>query len=189
MKITAALLAILVCLPLAASDAKPSASASYFANLKLVDQDGNSVDLYSLMQGRTIVMHSFFATCVASCPIMTKTLSAVQERFADHVGKDLVLVSITVDPANDTPAKLKAYARNMNAKPGWYFLTGTKEQVDAALRKIGQYAEGRDNHTNILLIGNDKTGLWKKAFGLAKVSEILPIVDSVLNDDGTQPAK
>jgi protein SCO1/2 len=185
---TCALLCILLALPLFAAD-PPSASSRYFANLTLVDQDGNTVDLYSLMKGRTIVMHSFFTTCAASCPIMTRTVAAMQERFADRVGKDLVLVSITVDPANDTPAKLKAYAKGMNARSGWYFLTGTKEQVDAALQKIGQYTEGRDNHTNVIVIGNDRTGLWKKAFGLAKAPEVLTIVDSVLNDDGKQPAK
>ena len=188
MRVSGALLCLLLCLaafPLSAADG----SAKYFADLKLVDQDGNTVDLYSLMKGRTIVMHSFFATCTASCPILTKTVAAVQERFGERLGKDLVLVSITVDPANDTPAKLKAYARTMNARPGWYFLTGTREQVNAALQKIGQYSESRDGHTNVMIVGNEKTGLWKKAFGLAKTADILAVVDSVVNDDGRQPAK
>ncbi len=185
---TIAPLVFLIALPVLAADA-PSPSSRYFANLDLVDQDGTAVDLYSLMKGRTIVMHSFFATCRESCPIMTRTVAAMQERFADRLGRDLVLVSITVDPANDTPAKLRAYASAMNARTGWYFLTGTKEQVDAALTRIGQYAEGRDNHTNVILIGNDKTGLWKKAFGLAKAADLLDVLDSVLNDDGAPPAK
>lgn len=174
------LLALLIALPLFAA----SPSEKYFSGATLVDQNGETVDLYALMKDRTIVMHSFFATCTASCPIMTKSVAAIQERFADRVGKDLILVSITVDPENDTPAKLKAYARAMNARPGWYFLTGTKAQVDYALKKIGQYAEGRDNHTNVIVIGNDKTGLWKKAFGLAKSSDIVEIVDGVLKDTG-----
>jgi protein SCO1/2 len=173
-------LALAPALPLAAADA----SAKYFAGLNLVDQDGNAVDLYSLMKGRSIVMHSFFATCTASCPVMIHTVAALQERFGDRLGKDLVLISITVDPATDTPAKLKAYAAGMKAKPGWYFLTGTKEQVETALKRIGQYAEGRDNHMNVMVVGNDKTGLWKKAFGLAKVDDIAAIVDSVVNDTG-----
>jgi protein SCO1/2 len=183
-----ALCLLLLALPLFAADPQ-SGSAKYFANVSLIDQDGNAVDLYSLMKGRTIVMHSFFTTCAASCPILTRTVAAMQEQYADRLGKDLVLVSITVDPANDTPAKLKAYAKGMKARPGWYFLTGTKEQVDTALRRIGQYTEDPANHTNLIIIGNEKTGLWKKAFGLAKTAEVLSIVDSVLNDDGKQPAK
>jgi protein SCO1/2 len=174
---------MLFALPLMAAEPQ-SGSAKYFADLHLVDQNGQGVDLYSLFHGRTVVMHTFFATCTASCPILTRTVAAVQERYAERVGKDLVLISITVDPTNDTSEKLKAYARGLSAGAGWYFLTGTKEQVDAALRKIGQYTEARDDHTNILIIGNDRTGLWKKAFGLAKREEILAIVDSVLNDQG-----
>jgi protein SCO1/2 len=196
MKKTALALLLAVALPFfagellfAADPQSPSLSSKYFANLELVDQDGNAVDLYSLMKGRTIVMHSFFTTCTASCPVVTRTLASIAERFPDRLGKDLVLVSISVDPANDTPAKLKAYAEALHARRGWYFLTGTKDEVGAALKKIGQSVQGRDDHTNVIVIGNDRTGLWKKAFGLAKVEEISSIVDSVLNDDGTQPAK
>jgi protein SCO1/2 len=166
-----------------------SPSANYFANLPLVDQDGHTTDLYSLMKGRTIVLHSFFATCTGSCPVMTRTLNAIQERFADRLGRDLVLVSLTVDPTNDTPAKLKAYASATKASPGRYFLTGSKEQVDAALRRIGQSAESPEQHANVMIVGNERTGLWKKAFGLAKPEEIVEIVRSVLEDDGTAPAQ
>jgi cytochrome oxidase Cu insertion factor (SCO1/SenC/PrrC family) len=168
---------------------EPSPSAKYFANLSLVDQDGQATDLYSLMKGRTIVINSFFASCTGSCPVMTGTLNTVQERFADRVGKDLVLVSITVDPQNDTSAKLKTYATGAKASKGRYFLTGSKEQVDAALKRIGQWVESPEQHTNVMIVGNEKTGLWKKAFGLAKPDEIVAIVRSVLDDDGSTPAK
>ena len=187
-----AVAAVLMCLGTRVSGAEPpqvSGAEKYFSGVKLVDQDGSSVDLYALMQGRTIVMNSFFATCTASCPVMAKTLQAVQARYADHLGKDLVLVSITVDPAKDTPAKLKDYALRMKARPGWYFLTGSKAQIETALKRIGQQADAPDQHTNVMIIGNMKTGLWKKAFGLAQAENILEIVDSVLNDDGTAPVK
>jgi protein SCO1 len=185
---TRAILGLLLALPVLAQ-AVPPASSKYFAGLELVDQDARAVDLYALMKGRTVVMHSFFATCTASCPVMTRTLAAVQERFGDRVGKDLVLVSITVDPTNDTPDRLKAYARGMKAGAGWYFLTGSKEQVDKALRRIGQYAETRDSHANLIVVGNDRTGLWNKALGMARTEDILAIVERVLNDDGRAPAR
>jgi protein SCO1 len=157
-------------------------SAKYFGGLDLVDQDGHATDLYSLMKGRTIVMHSFFASCAGSCPVMTRTLNAIQDRFADRLGKDLVLVSLTVDPKNDTPAKLKSYAEDTKAGAGRYFLTGTKEQVDAALKRIGQSTESPEQHANLIIVGNERTGLWKKTFGLAKSEEIVEIVRGVLED-------
>jgi protein SCO1/2 len=162
-----------------------SPAGEYFKGIVLTDQNGHRVRLYEdVMKDRTIVMNSFFASCKGSCPIMTQTYASLQDRFADHVGKDLMLVSITVDPKNDTPLRLAEYARKAKAKPGWLLLTGTPVEVTSALKKIGQYSETPDSHLNVMIIGNDKTGLWKKAFALAKPEEIAKVVDSVLNDPG-----
>ncbi|HKR67190.1 MAG TPA: SCO family protein [Thermoanaerobaculia bacterium] len=155
-------------------------AAHYFANLRLVDQNGRSVDLYNdVMKGHTVVINSFFATCQASCLVMDANYAHLQKQF-----KDLRLVSITVDPANDTPAALKAYAQRMKAGEGWLFLTGSKEQVHAALAKLGLAVDARDAHSNVLLAGNLKTGLWKKIFGLAKAEDIATAVQSVVEDVG-----
>lgn len=164
--------------------------AHYFANLELTDQNGRRVDLYNdLMKGKTVVINSFFASCVASCAVMSRTFLYMQDKFADRLGKDVVLVSITVDPEHDTPRILKAYAAKMGAKPGWYLLTGSRAEVDAALRKLGQFTETRETHANIVVAGNDRTGLWKKALGVAKSEEIYKVVASVADDPGApQPA-
>ena len=80
--------------------------------------------------------------------------------------------------------KLKVFADSYHAKPGWHFLAGSKENVQLVLRKIGQFVEARDNHSTILILGNERTGLWKKAFGLAKASDLIGVVESVLDDTG-----
>ncbi len=163
-------------------------AGEYFKDVVLTDQNGHRVRLYEdVIKDRTIVMNSFFATCKGACPIMTQTYTSLQERFAEHLGKDLMFVSITVDPANDTPPKLAEYARKAKARPGWLLLTGSKEEVAHALKKIGQSSETPEAHLNIMIVGNDKTGLWKKAFALAKPDEIAAIVSSVLNDRGDAP--
>jgi protein SCO1/2 len=175
------LLLLLLALPAFAG----SPAGEYFKDIVLTDQNGHRVRLYEdVMKDRTIVMNSFFATCKGSCPIMTQTYTSLQDRFGDRVGKDLMLVSITVDPKNDTPLRLAEYARKAKAKRGWILLTGTPEEVTRALRKIGQYSETPESHLNVMIVGNDKTGLWKKAFALAKPEEIAKVVDSVLNDPG-----
>ena len=162
-----------------------SGAGEYFKDIVLTDQNGRRLRLYEdLMQGHTIVLNSFFTSCQGSCPVMSRTYGALQERFAGRLGKDLTLISITVDPEHDTPAKLKEYAAKQNAGPSWVMVTGTKDEVEQALRKLGQYAESREAHLNIMIIGNDRTGLWKKAFALAKPDEIALVVDSVLNDKG-----
>ncbi len=187
-----ALLALLTLAPAwaqAPQAAKPAEADSpahkYFGDLKLVNQDGQEMRLYSdLMKDKTVVIDVMFTTCTGACPVMSGAFAKIQDHLGDRVGKDVNLISITVDPVNDTPAKLKEYSARFKARPGWYFLTGSKENVDAALKKLGQYVENREGHQNLFLIGNDRTGLWKKAFGLATPEELLPIVDSVVNDKG-----
>lgn len=162
-----------------------SAAYKYFGDVKLVNQDGQEMRLYSdLMQGKTVVINAMFTSCTGACPVMSGTMEKIQNHLGDRVGKDVHLLSISVDPVNDTPAKLKEYAGRFHAKPGWYLLTGSKENVEAALRKLGQWVDVPSNHQNLYLIGNDRTGLWKKAFALAKPEEVLPVVDSVVNDKG-----
>jgi protein SCO1/2 len=166
--------------------ATASAKDHYLSNLKLVDQNGRQVDLYEdLIKQHTVVINSFFASCNGSCPVMARTFLHLQNKLGDRVGKEVILISITVDPETDTPEKLKAYARQMGAKPGWYFLTGSPAQVDAALSKLGQYAENREAHKNIIIAGNDRTGLWKKALAIAPSDEVWKVVASVADD---QPA-
>jgi protein SCO1 len=161
------------------------AARRYFTDTILLDSDGRELRFYSdLIEGKVVVINVFFATCKGSCPVMAETLAKLQDRLADHVGKDLNVISISVDPVNDTPGRLQTYARGTNARPGWYFLTGSKENVEIVLRKLGQFVDQRENHSPIMLVGNDRTGLWKKGFGLAKTDEIIALVQSVLDDEG-----
>ena len=120
---------------------------------------------------------------------MNRNLAQIQEGLGERLGKDVNILSISVDPTVDTPTLLKAYAKRLNARPGWYFLTGDKESVDFILKKLGQFVEDKNGHMNIFLIGNDRTGLWKKAFGLAKSEELMKVVDSVMNDPGPAAAR
>lgn len=162
-----------------------AAAHKYFSDITLVNQDGQPVRFYSdLLKDKVVVINAFFATCHGSCLPMNRNLEKVQEAFKDRLGKDLLIISISVDPEMDTAANLKQYAKKLNAAPGRLFITGKKENVNWALYKLGQYVEEKEQHTNIFIVGNERTGLWKKVFGLAKADEIIKAVESVLNDTG-----
>src|ERR1044072_9421035 len=164
-----------------------NAAAKYFTHVTLVNQNGEKMRFYSdLLQGKTVIINSFFATCQGSCLPMTRNLEKVQEALGDRLRKDARIISISVDPEVATPTELKAFSKKFHARPGWYFLTGSKENVEFVLKKLGQFVEDKNDHTNIFIIGNERTGLWKKAFGLAKSEELVKVVDSVLDDKGDQ---
>jgi protein SCO1/2 len=161
----------------------PTAAEKWFSDVELINQDGEKVRFYSdVLKGKTVVVNAFFTTCTSVCPPMNRSMEKIQEAFGDRVGKDVFLVSLTVDPATDTPVRLKEYAAKFHAGKGWMFLTGKKENLDWALYKLGQYVEDKESHKTVIIIGNESTGLWKKALGMAKVEDLIQIVESVVND-------
>jgi protein SCO1/2 len=167
----------------AAPNSEQSPSHKYFTDTVLINQNGEKMRFYAdLLQGKVVIINSFFATCQGSCLPMNRNLEKVQQALGDRIGKDVYILSISVDPTVDTPPKLKEYAQKLNARRGWYFLTGEKQNVDLVLNKLGQFVSDKQDHLNIFIIGNERTGLWKKAFGLAPSDQLVKVVESVLND-------
>jgi len=157
----------------------------YFTDVVLVNQDGTEMRLFTdLIRGRTVIIIPFFTSCTGACPAMNQNLAKIQDWLGDRLGKDAYMISISVDPSNDTVSKLREYATKFGARPGWFFVSGKPENVELALKKLGQYVQTREDHSNIMIIGNEKTGLWKKAFSLASSASLITVVDSVLNDKG-----
>jgi protein SCO1/2 len=170
-----------------AANSASSNAEKYFTDIVLLNQDGEKMRLYSdLLQGKTVIINSFFATCKGSCLPITRNLEKVQEALGDRLGKDARIISISVDPTVDTPGELMAFGKKFHARTGWYFLTGSKENVEFVLKKLSQFVENKQDHANVIIVGNDRTGLWKKAFGLAKSEQLIEVVNSVLNDKGPQ---
>jgi len=171
----------------APTDSTQSAAHKYFTDTVLINQNGEKMRFYTdLLQGKTVIINTFFSTCQGSCLPMTQNLEKVQDALGDRLGKDVHMISISVDAAMDTPSVLKAFAGKFHARQGWYFLTGSKENLEFVLKKLGQYVEDKNDHLNILIIGNEPAGLWKKAFALGKSDELIKVVESVLNDKPAQ---
>jgi protein SCO1 len=95
-------------------------------NAQLVDETGKAVSLDS-MKGSVTVYDFIFTACSGTCPIMTNNMRALTAK----VEKDepVRFVSITVDPARDTPAVLAEYAKRVRNDPRWTFLTGERATI------------------------------------------------------------
>ena len=158
-----------------------TAGRNYFTDVVLLDQNGKEVRLYSdLLEGTTVIINSFFATCPGSCPVMSATFRKIQAALGDRLGRDVHLISITVDPETDTPEQLRRFAKAASAQNGWHFVTGDKKNVQQALHKLGLLTDTKETHTAVVLIGNEPKGVWKKAFGLAASDEIVKLVQEVV---------
>ncbi len=154
-----------------------AASRQYFTDTEVVDQNGKPHRFYSdLMRGKRVLINFAFTTCKTACSPVTANLAKVQKELGDRVGKDVTMITISVDPVNDTPANLKKFAAKFKAGPGWYFLTGTPANVHALLRKLGGETEDPEKHSTVLLIGDTKTGTWIKSFAMEKPERIADAV-------------
>ena len=152
-------------------------AASYFPNTVLLTQENKPVHFYDdLLKGKIVLINFMFTTCTGVCPAMTSNLLKVQSYLGERVGTDVNMISISVDPTVDTPEALKKYSDNFKVKPGWYFLTGKKEDVDIVLRKVGGFVKDKNDHTSLLIIGNVETGEWVKVFAMTRPAEIADMV-------------
>jgi protein SCO1/2 len=168
-----------------AADAAASPARRYFGDAVLVDQNGARHHFYTdLVHDRTVIINVFFTHCTASCPMVAGTFARVQDHLGERLGRDVSMLSISVDPQHDTADQLAEYAQRFHARPGWYFLTGDRAEVEPTLRRLGQWVDQPNDHNALVLVGNDRTGLWKKALGLARPEAVIEVIDSVINDRG-----
>lgn len=162
-----ALLAISGGSSMAAGNAGSIWGADYFPNVPLVTHEGKQVRFFDdLIKGKVVVINFLYTSCPDVCPLETARLREVQELLGDRVGRDVFMYSISIDPEHDTPEVLKRYAERFEAGPGWWFLTGKKDDITLLRRKLGLYSDqegGRlEAHAVSSIIGNQSTGRWMK---------------------------
>jgi protein SCO1/2 len=103
----------------------------------LIDQDGNTMQLSSL-RGKVVLLDFIYTSCPGPCPLLSRKFSQFQKTLGERVGKEVVLLSITVDPQHDTPAVLQQYARRYQADTaGWKFLTGSTQAIVSVAYQYG----------------------------------------------------
>ena len=158
----AALLAALLC-------AAPGALAGkrwgdgYFPNSVVYDQDGKALHFYDdVIKNKIVVVSFIFTSCKDLCPLTTARLAEVRQRLGDAVGRDVFMVSITIDPEHDTPQALKSYAEAFQSGPGWLFLTGKPDEILEIRHKFGELSRKKSEHTAEVMLGNDRTGEWAR---------------------------
>ena len=169
-----AITALILLFPLAAS----CQSLETFAQLSehdilLLNQNGRQVRLYhDLIKGKVVAINSVFTSCTTICPVLGTNFASLTKKLGTHAGKDALLISISIDPETDTPVRLKSWSEKFHGGPGWVLLTGSKSDVDAALKTLGIFTPDRFSHTPVVLIANDNTKEIKRLSGLASCDKL-----------------
>jgi cytochrome oxidase Cu insertion factor (SCO1/SenC/PrrC family) len=159
---------------------KPSAAKVTLTDTALVDQEGRARKVKSEVVGDRIVIVDFvYTTCTTICPVISATFADVQKRLGESLGRDVALVSISVDPARDTPAALKAFGDKVGSREGWTWLTGRPQDVNGVLKGFGAYVGAPEQHPAMVLVGDGRTGEWTRYFGFPSAAQLLAKVDEL----------
>jgi protein SCO1/2 len=136
-------------------------------NIALRTQHGTAVRFYDdLVKNQTVLINLMYTGCGDVCPANTMALSQLHGLLGGRVGKDIRMLSISIDPAGDSPERLKRYWESFGAKPGWLFLTGRPDEVERLRRELGLYDLDPEvdsditQHSGTLVIGNDRSDRW-----------------------------
>jgi protein SCO1 len=166
---------------------QPAPVALPVPDIEVVNQDGRQVRFNSqVVEGRIAIVTGFFTTCSAMCPITQEKLSQVAKLLGPRMGKDVVIVSVSVDAENDTPARMKDWAEKFHIGPGWTLLSGNRAEVDTLLKSLGLFVELRQRHQSALMVGNAAMGWvrissWTPSEKLAKLAESMSSAKPVAN--------
>jgi protein SCO1/2 len=149
-------------------------------DLELVTQDGKRVKFKSDVIGDKLVAMTFiFTSCTTICPVYNAIFTRLQPMLGDRLGSEVILVTMTVDPTTDVPRRMKKEAKKYKAQPGWIYLTGKKHNVDQVLKGLDAYFADFTTHPPMALVGDGKTGTWKRYNGFPKPEQLLAMIDEL----------
>jgi cytochrome oxidase Cu insertion factor (SCO1/SenC/PrrC family)/mono/diheme cytochrome c family protein len=170
MRMCFAALAALFCLliKIQAGFAAPPGShwnEDYFGNPELITQDGKRVHFYDdLIKDKIVFIDFFYTHCIDICPLTTARTARLADELKDRLGKDIWILSISLDPVRDTPEMVKMFAEGYQVRPGWIFLTSDDPLGLKKLRfRLGEKSRKLSEHFAYALIGNEKTGEWRQS--------------------------
>src|SRR6267142_4275893 len=188
--VTAALVCVGAMLLTAAAAATVSRSTVTYETpaVMLVREDVKSVSLpHELDDGRPVLLNFIFTTCSSICPLTSRTLEEFQHKLGSEAAR-VHLMSISIDPEQDTPARLSEYARKFHAGPEWQYYTGTVAASLAAQRAFDVYRGEKMSHTPVTLIRAAPGEPWLRIEGFVTPDELVDDYRNLLASLGS-PAR
>ncbi len=167
-------------LPAAAAPPARSVVKVTVPDLDLTDENGQTRRLLSGFIGDKLAAVTFtYTTCTTVCPVLDGIFQRLQKSLGDRLGADVVLITLTIDPVNDIPQRLKAHAQKLHAAPGWTFLTGTKDNVNRILRGLEVYSPDIFNHPPTVFVVDGSSGVWNRLYGFPSPSVVVGLLDEL----------
>ena len=153
-------------------------------DVRLVRDDGKAVTLPEEMNdGRPVVLNFIYTTCSTICPLMSQTLA----QFDRELGADrerVHLMSISIDPEQDTVARLHEYAQKFHAGPEWQHYTGSAQASLAAQRAFNVWRGDKMGHSAVTLVRAAPGTPWLRIEGFVTPGELVKLYRRQLDRAG-----
>lgn len=153
----------------------------FLPDLALLDQDNHQVRFYSdLIKGRNVLISFFYTTCSSTCLRQGKVVSDLQNELGDRLGRDIFLISVTMDPETDTPQRLKAWSEQHGRRKGWTLVTGSTADMQKLVGHLTGNPLGRlETHAPFIYLGNDKKNRWIATYGLSAPKTLMKQIEEL----------
>jgi len=139
----------------------------------LTDQHGNPAPLRDTLLGEEPVMLNFiFTTCTTICPVLSASFAQTQKALGPDAG-EVKMISISIDPEHDTPAKLREYAQRFHARDGWVFYTGALADIVAVQKAFDAYRGDKMNHPPVTYLRVRPDAPWIRFEGFASAGDLV----------------
>lgn len=142
-------------------------------DVHLVDMTGGPVRLADVFNyPGPLLLQFIFTTCPTVCPALSGLFSATLDRLESQAAR-LRLISISIDPEHDTPARLRAYAQKLKAKPQWRFFTGRREDIAAVQKAFNAYQNNKMRHEPLTYLRASPETPWVRLDGFMSASDLV----------------
>jgi len=155
--------------------------AMFLPDLALLDQDNHQVRFYSdLIKGRNVLITFFYTTCGSTCLRQGKVFSDLQNELGDRLGRDIFLISVTMDPERDTPQRLKTWGEQHGRRKGWTLVTGRTAEMEKLVGHLTGNPLGRlETHAPFIYLGNDKKNRWIATYSLSAPKNLMKQIEEL----------
>jgi protein SCO1/2 len=145
----------------------------------VMSMSGQAVRLDRELDTNTPVLLNFiFTTCSTTCSMQTAVLAELQRQLAQR-GQALHLVSITIDPDNDTPEQLRKFSKSFEVRPGWQFLTGRFDDLLRVQRHFDVYRGSKAAHPPVVMLRGSSRAPWMRMEGIASTADLALALQSL----------
>ncbi|MDD2733103.1 MAG: SCO family protein [Desulfuromonadaceae bacterium] len=145
----------------------------HIPDIALINQEGKNVRLKSLVDsGKPVIVDFIFGTCTTICPVLSASFTSLQNKLGADSEK-VHLLSVSIDPENDTPRVMRDYLKRYRAKPGWDFLTGSRKDVDTVMKSFDAYISNKMSHYAVTFIHMPGGNSWIRIDGITSTSEFI----------------